>query len=457
MNHQDNRNYGTTAIEPSLSSTLPDDSLLVWLPSNGSTDQSTWDSMKDRFNHYFHPIVEPSSPPPSTPPMEDDTIKKSTSQSEMVPLQPYDTGSYQNGTDTSKKQDNRKLSTTTNRSTRGWMNLVGVGSILSVLIISISWWYYTVIVPPHEVGVRSSSSTSSSDDNDIVKVNESNDMDKDTSIDQKPSQILNPNHQQTKKLPFSILDPVHDLGLYHFSRPDDSSPRSAMMLGRYKQEMKQKQKQQQMQQDSKEDDENNNDTTTTYQHYVFPTNAWYQNLLMYENKTSTDHKPGSEYRAYTIPYIVDVTGPIPGLRVHANQIGASSNVIQLNIIAEYGLTLGASINPIVDYHKNKDNDNDKNNVDIGSSNSSDSDDTMTQSASVNATSTPTNPIDTSIPNHEFQYSIYQATPLSVTLEWVSSCLQQLSNQEKSCPILKSFFFNVFRQRFWPVHESYEKQ
>jgi hypothetical protein len=400
--NRDDRNYRATSTETS-SSTSPD-SLLVWLPSNGSTDQSTWDWMKDHLNHYFDPIEH--RPPCSLP--IDDTMKKSTSPSELVPLQQYDsqyhTGSYQNGSGNSRKQDitlNMR-----NHSTCLWMNLVFVGSIMSVLIIiSISWWSYTVILPPHEMGVRSSSS--SSDNNDIV--NDYNTIDKDTDIQTKQTQILNPKHHA--KVPFSILDPVNDLGLYHYSRSDDSSPRSAMMLGQYSEAMKHKQ-------DDIKDNENSNETTTM-QHSVFPTNAWYQNLLMYENKTSSDQKPGLEYRAYTIPYIVDVTGPIPGLRVHANQIGASSNVIQLNIITEYGLTLGASINPIGDNNNNNDKMNN------GNSSISGSDNSISQSTSEQTTTpTTTNPINTSIPNHEFQYTIHQATPLSVTLEWVSSCLQQ---------------------------------
>jgi hypothetical protein len=48
------------------------------------------------------------------------------------------------------------------------------------------------------------------------------------------------------------------------------------------------------------------------------------------------------HRAYAIPYIVDAVGPMPGLRIHANHIDASTSVVQVYVIEEYGLTLGAT-------------------------------------------------------------------------------------------------------------------
>jgi hypothetical protein len=102
--------------------------------------------------------------------------------------------------------------------------------------------------------------------------------------------------------PFSKLDPVQDLGLYAYERPRSSRPPHPM--------------------------KGLNSTKN------FPTNAWYQNMLMAET-------PGLEHRAYAIPYIVDAASPIPGLRVHPNHVTASNFVVQMNIIEQYGLTLGA--------------------------------------------------------------------------------------------------------------------
>jgi hypothetical protein len=137
--------------------------------------------------------------------------------------------------------------------------------------------------------------------------------------------------------PFSTLDPVADLGLPKFHRPATSRPPLPLTLG---------------QPDARH----------------FPTNSWYQNLLMPRDET---------HRAYSIPYVVDCAGPIPGLRVHPNHVDASSFVVQLNVITQYGLTLGAT-------------------ADAGST----------------ATSSSTHHDDTHM------YKVTHTTPLGVTLEWV---------------------------------------
>lgn len=196
-----------------------------------------------------------------------------------------------------------------------------------------------------------------------------------------PMTPTNSNSNPYKKLPLSELDPVHDLGLYSYKRAEDTSPKSALQYGSYHKNNKNKNK-------------NRN----------FPTNSWYQNLIMFDNKTVGDNIPnGDYYRVYTIPYLIDVSGPIPGIRIHANQIGASSNVIQVHINAEFGLIMGKAVNPIIE--------------------------AMTDEAPVSppvsttTTTTRSNQSEiiytniSSIPNHYYQYTIHQATPLSVTLEW----------------------------------------
>jgi endo-1,3(4)-beta-glucanase len=106
-----------------------------------------------------------------------------------------------------------------------------------------------------------------------------------------------------KNIPFSTLDPVKDLGLYPLSRPEDSRPPHAL-LGNSQQQ-------------------------------AWPTNAWYQNLLLVRGE------PSDVQRAYTMPYILDLVGPVPGLRAHPNHLDASTNVVQLSFVDSHGLTLGA--------------------------------------------------------------------------------------------------------------------
>ncbi len=68
-----------------------------------------------------------------------------------------------------------------------------------------------------------------------------------------------------------------------------------------------------------------------------PTNAWYENLLLY---TTGRTQPGAEQRVYTMPYIIDATGPIPGLRIHQTHRQGGNLVIQMIVDDSSSLTLG---------------------------------------------------------------------------------------------------------------------
>lgn len=106
--------------------------------------------------------------------------------------------------------------------------------------------------------------------------------------------------------PLSMLDPVTDLGLADYDRPKDSRIPSTL---------------------HKLADEGQR---------AFPTNAWYQNMIM------AGDQPSEVHRAYVIPYVVDAAGPIPGLRVHPNHVGSTQDVVQVYVVEEYGLTVGAA-------------------------------------------------------------------------------------------------------------------
>jgi hypothetical protein len=109
------------------------------------------------------------------------------------------------------------------------------------------------------------------------------------------------------RAPLSLLHPT-ELGLADFVRPEDSSPPellSRLLSGGEKKGS-------------------------------FPTNSWYQSMLL------VDDEPDAGSRVYAIPYVLDVVGPIPGLRVHPNHIMSSAEVVEVNIQANYGLTVGAA-------------------------------------------------------------------------------------------------------------------
>jgi hypothetical protein len=165
-----------------------------------------------------------------------------------------------------------------------------------------------------------------------------------SSKDGTTSPIDKPFKTNTPRGPFSKLHPVKDLGLYDYTRPKMSSPQSPITEGLKNAK-------------------------------IFPTNAWYQSLLMPADEPEVIH------RAYAIPYIVDAAGPVPGMRIHGNHVDASNFVVQLYVIEEYGLTVGAG-------------------TDAAASKPS------KRSKALSG-----------------KYKVTHATPLGVTLEWVSECLR----------------------------------
>lgn len=152
--------------------------------------------------------------------------------------------------------------------------------------------------------------------------------------------------------PFSQLDPVRDLGLAEHGRPrDDPSfpsyyydhPNNSRSLGDAEDRPRK----------------------------ALPTNAWYQNML----QAPRHGEPSNLQRAYPGPYLVDVVGIIPGLRVHATSIDASDMVIQLSFNEWFGLVLGGT-NSILN-----------------------------------------GDIDESPTTHSHRYRVQETTDLGITLEW----------------------------------------
>lgn len=104
---------------------------------------------------------------------------------------------------------------------------------------------------------------------------------------------------------FSTLDPVRDLGLMDFNRPDASKPPSTLTNG-------------------------------VSSGKSYPTNSWYQNMLLTKGS-----KPEATHRAYAIPYVVDAVGPVPGVRVHPSHSSSSNTEVHMNVVESFGLTLGS--------------------------------------------------------------------------------------------------------------------
>ena len=87
----------------------------------------------------------------------------------------------------------------------------------------------------------------------------------------------------------------------------------------------------------------------------FPTNAWYQNIVLGMNK---NQKPTQHQCVYTIPYVHDFSGPIPGVRTSYPYAVVGDTIIQWTYQSTHGLTLGKMM--MLDDDNDNDNDNGNN-------------------------------------------------------------------------------------------------
>ena len=78
---------------------------------------------------------------------------------------------------------------------------------------------------------------------------------------------------------------------------------------------------------------------------AMPTNSWYQNLLI--GSVNEGHLTPAN-RAYTIPYILDFVGPIPGVRIQFPHVLAADTIVQMATVERHGLSLGTMSHDGVD-------------------------------------------------------------------------------------------------------------
>jgi len=116
----------------------------------------------------------------------------------------------------------------------------------------------------------------------------------------------------TERGPISVLDPVAEVGFEQFSRPTGLSPPQCLTDKPY--------------------------LLSTNNRSAMPTNAWFQNAVMLKE----NDEPSEMQRVHTIPYIVDMIGPISGIRLNPNYLISSTNVLQLSMIPQHSLTIGSA-------------------------------------------------------------------------------------------------------------------
>lgn len=118
--------------------------------------------------------------------------------------------------------------------------------------------------------------------------------------------------RRSRAPPFSTLDPVNDIHLFSYdNRPEGSSP--GTVFSDYQKGQKET-------------------------GMALPTNEWYENFIL----TADGQEPTGDQRAYTIPYLINVIGPIPGIKIHATRLLAMEKIVQVSFVDTHGLTLGAA-------------------------------------------------------------------------------------------------------------------
>ncbi|CAJ1946260.1 unnamed protein product [Cylindrotheca closterium] len=119
-------------------------------------------------------------------------------------------------------------------------------------------------------------------------------------------------------IPFSTVDPASKL--YSYVRPEESSPSNRLNALR-------------------QSFTPNASIQRESQSRPLPTSAWYQNMLMLEEQ----EEPTTTNRVYAMPYVVDASGEIPGLRIHTFTKVTTYNTVNLNVNEPHALTLGAAL------------------------------------------------------------------------------------------------------------------
>lgn len=300
-----------------------------WLggwPSSPSSSTDAAEMKKDEENQ-----DDPSAAVCSTTAVKKPTVLHRASTASTV-IDSWHFGSTQHGDDYDDEGMEIKLNTRSNGlfcfATRKRRILLVIMAVVTLVVILISVLATTIPSRSTRGGANAASSTSTTtsspqdEDNDTnIKKNTTNIVDADggsnssTTNEDETSDGDGGNEAetetnlaldlQTPEKPFSLLDPTNDLnmfGIVHARTPPT-------LVG------------------------------STSSQLPLETNAWYQNLLTGATATTL---PTAAHMAYTVPYVVDAIGPIPGLRLKPNYVTATSTSIQLNTDDSHGLTLGIS-------------------------------------------------------------------------------------------------------------------
>ncbi len=113
--------------------------------------------------------------------------------------------------------------------------------------------------------------------------------------------------------PFSTLNPVSDLKVFSFDRPKFSRPGKVfgktLHMGQ------------------------------SETGHPLPSNSWYENMVLLADE---QYEANLENRIYTVPYVVNADGPIPGIKLGSTRVLGMDRVVQITYVDQHGLTMGAA-------------------------------------------------------------------------------------------------------------------
>ncbi|KAL3945470.1 MAG: hypothetical protein SGBAC_000441 [Bacillariaceae sp.] len=179
-------------------------------------------------------------------------------------------------------------------------------SLITVLLL-------VVVVTPTVTVVNRQSSSSIGEDGTPVEQQPTSSPQNNNDTDGPPISTV----WDYSTIPFSTLDPATKL--YSFERPKESLPSSRL--------------------DALRQSFTPSAAQLDNQSRPLPTSAWYQNMLMLEEQ----EEPTTTNRVYAMPYVIDASGKIPGLRLHTFTKVTTYNTVNLNVNEPHALTLGAAL------------------------------------------------------------------------------------------------------------------
>lgn len=124
-------------------------------------------------------------------------------------------------------------------------------------------------------------------------------------------QIDTPIEIMFRPLPFSTVDPT-SLHVHAYDRPAFSAPGKvfgALHGGQYKTGV------------------------------ALPTNKWYENMLLMPDEQT---EPIDDNRVYTVPYVINACGKLPGINVFGTKLLGMDRVIQVTFVDKFGINLGVA-------------------------------------------------------------------------------------------------------------------